>query len=182
MSMTFNELQELAETRHSIRSFDTKKLLNKDEIEKILSIGHLAPSINNTQPWHFHVIHNNKLKQDLMDAACYGNFIPGASVFIIITCDKNACPQCIPHGMVLWNPKELEYSCAGAINEMMLAATSLNIGSCWVSLHHGKAHDILKLSPGHVVIGGLMLGHPAERLAIPEHDRKPLKDVVTVYP
>lgn len=177
--MTYEELLGLLQNRRSIRYFQDKPI-DKTTIEKILAAAVLSPSVANTQPWHFHVLQNEELKAKMMECSCYGNFVTGASTFVVVTCDKaaKAATQ-----STIWNPREMEYSSAIALHSMMLAATTLGIGTCWVSLHHGPSHNLLKLPDHHVVIGGIMLGYlkEAEQEPSGEHQRKSLKESVTYY-
>jgi nitroreductase len=177
--MTFEEFFNLLRDRRSIRYFD-KKPIEKEILERILSAAVLAPSVENTQPWHFHVITNPEFKKKMMETSCYGDFIDGSATFVVVSCDKAAKGAT---QKTIWNPREMEYSCAIAMHSAMLAATTIGIGSCWVSLHHGPAHNLLKLPDYQVVIGGLMLGYmkDAEKEASGEHERKPLKDSITYY-
>lgn len=177
--MTYENLFELLQNRRSIRYFQDKPI-DKKILEKILASAVLAPSVANTQPWHFHVLQNAELKAKMMECSCYGNFVTGASTFVVVTCDKAAKGAT---QSTIWNPREMEYSCAIAMHCVMLAATTLDIGSCWVSLHHGPSHNLLKLPDHHVVIGGIMLGYmkEAEKLPSGEHERKPLPESVTYY-
>ncbi len=174
---TYDQLMTLMTKRRSIRYF-SDEVLDQGMLTKILEAGRIAPSVENTQPWHFYVVRDPTMKTKLMDASCYGNFVAGAGAFIVIVCDKTAE---VVSPDTLWNPREMEYSCAVAGHSMMLAATALEIGSCWVSLHHGPAHDVLKLKDHQIVVGGLMLGHmrKGDEDASREHQRKPLESMVT---
>lgn len=154
--MSFENLKALIEQRRSIHYF-TDESISEEVIGQLLNVAHLAPSVENTQPWEFHVITNLEMKKELMQASCYGNFISGASVFIVGTCRRSHATMQAKEPV--WNPKELEYSCVAAMENMMLAATAMGLGTCWVSLHHGPVHNILHLKDGTVVIGGLMIGH-----------------------
>ncbi len=177
--MQYEELIDLMTKRRSIRYYSDEPL-DKKTLEKILIAGRLSPSVENIQPWHFHVIVNKELKATLMETSCYGNFVIGAGAFLVITCDRSTGAK---SPSTIWNPREMEYSCAGAVQSMMMAAASMNIGSCWVSLHHGPAHDALKLKDHQMVIGGLMLGHmkKGDEEASREHQRSPMEQMVTMY-
>jgi nitroreductase len=45
-----------------------------------------------------------------------------------------------------------------AMENVLLGATAMGLGSCWVSLHHGKAHQLLKLPRHEIIVGGVMIG------------------------
>lgn len=177
--MTYDEFLGLLKQRRSVRYFSDKDI-DKATIEKILNAGILAPSVENLQPWRFHIITSPTLKTSVMAHSCYGNFVAGSSVFVVVTCDRSVQTATKD---VIWNPRELEYSCATAMNDMMLAATTMNIGSCWVSLHHGPVHNLLQLKDHQTVVGGMMFGFmkPGEEEATSEHARYSLKDVVTLH-
>lgn len=175
--MTFPDFQELCRNRHSIHEFDSKPL-GKATVEQLLKVAHLAPSVGNTQPWRFHVVLDLATSLKIVESCCYGNFVPGAGAFIIVTCDKTAKP---PIGQILWNPKEMEYSCAIAVDHILLAATAMGLGSCFVSLHHGPVHELLQIPSNEQVIGGVMVGMLRSPQKVGEHHRRPLKEVVKYY-
>ncbi len=177
--MTFDDFSALCKNRRSIRYFDAKPVTQK-EILSLLDLAHMSPSVGNAQPWRFHVIQNPALMKQLMETCCYGNFIAGAGTFILVTCDKTAAPKTQE---ILWNPRELEYSCMSAMTHMLLGATALDLGSCWVSLHHGPAHEVLALPPNEIVVGGVMLGHykKGEEEASAHHERMPLQNLIKFH-
>jgi nitroreductase len=177
--ISLDDFRKLCDQRRSIRYFSDEPV-NTDDIKTLIEVAQLAPSVENTQPWHFHIITNPDLRAQLMETSCYGNFVAGAGTFIIVTCDRTAKPKTQE---IIWNPKELEYSCAVAMNHLILAATAAGLGSCWVSLHHGQAHDILKLKANLSIIDGIMIGHlkPGEEKAGAGHQRKQLEDIYTIY-
>ena len=109
--MNYDDFKSLCQSRRSIRYFDTKPV-SKDDILKLLELARLAPSVENTQPWHFHVFLDAEKRKILMDASCYGNFVEGAGVFIVVSCDKSMEVK-VPEP--IWNPRELEYSCMSAM-------------------------------------------------------------------
>jgi len=62
-------------------------------------------------------------------------------------------------------------------------ATAMGLGSCWVSLLHGKVTDLLHVPHDHNIIGGIMLGHlkKGEEPTDGHKGRKPLEKVCTWY-
>jgi nitroreductase len=177
--MTYNDFKSLCETRRSVRYFDDKPV-SKEDILKLLELAHLAPSVENLQPWHFHVILNKELRHELTETCCYGNFIEGAGAFIIVTVNRSLTNA--PKEPV-WNERELEYSCMGAMMNILHGATAMGLGSCWVSLYHGKPHELLQLPRHETIVGGVMLGHfkKGEEKPSGEHQRHPLKDLYTFH-
>jgi nitroreductase len=176
--MTFEDFTQLCRDRHSVRFFKDVSV-PKEEVLHLIETARLAPSVENTQPWHFHIVENRGLQHKLMETSCYGNFIEGAGIFVVISCDTSIKPS---SNEIIWNPKELEYSCVTAMSYMLLGATAAGLGSCFVSLHHGTAHKLLQLPMHQIVVGGVMLGYPVKDEPMTgEHDRKPLKELFTIY-
>ncbi len=171
--MTLNDFKKLCQMRRSVRAF-SDEAVDTEKVAELIEIASLSPSVENIQPWHFHVITDPSLKIKLMQTSCYGNFIPGAAVFIVVTSDKTAAAS---GEKLVWNPKELEYSCVSAIQNFLLAATVSGIGTCWVSLHHGEAHKLLDLPPNEMIIGGIMAGMPREEVKQEEKPRKSVKEI-----
>ncbi|MDO8648866.1 MAG: nitroreductase family protein [Candidatus Peregrinibacteria bacterium] len=177
--MTYDDFHSLCQHRRSIRYFDEKPV-SKEEVLTLLKLARLAPSVENLQPWHFHVIYNPELRKKLTEASCYGNFVEGAGVFIVVTANRSLENKAKE---IVWNPRELEYSCMAAMTNVILGATAMEIGSCWVSLHHGTAYEILKLPRHETVVGGLMLGHfkRGEEQNSNGHERNPLEEMYTFH-
>lgn len=175
--MNYDDFKTLCETRRSIRSFE--KPLEKEEIIKLLELARLAPSFDNLQPWHFHVIDQTDMRKKLTDACCYGDFSDTTGTFIVVT--ANAALENQTEKMV-WNPKELEYSCMAAMENVLLGTAAMKAGGTWVSMHHSVAHEILGLPTDEVVVGGLLLGHPAAPTkSASKHVRKPLEEMYTFH-
>lgn len=177
--MHFPDFEKLVKQRRSIRYYSDEPV-EKGDVLKLLELAHLSPSVENSQPWRFHVIVNQLMKRKLMAACCYGNFVDAASTFIVVSCDHSQ-----EHRMpeVVWNPRELEFSCMAAMMHIIFGATAMGLGSCWVSLHHGQVHEFLKLPRDQTVVGGVMLGHfkTGEEKSGEHFERQSLKKFVTFY-
>lgn len=177
--MQYDDFKSLCQNRRSIHYFDQKPIL-KEEILKLLDLARIAPSVENLQPWHFHVIFNKKLCHKLAGASYYGDFVEGAGAFIVVTTDRSLISKAKEP---LWNEKELEYSCMGAMTNILLGATAMGLGSCWISLARGDVHELLHLPHHEIVIGGLMLGHykKGEEKESGQRVRKPLEEIYTFH-
>ncbi len=177
--MTYDSFKALCETRRSIKYYDASPV-SKEDILKLLELARLAPSVENLQPWHFHVILSKEIRHKLIETSCYGNFVEGAGAFIVVTADHSRAAKA-PEP--LWNPKELDFSCMAAMMNIIHGATAMGLGSCWVSLHHGVAHEILSLPRNEIVVGGVMLGHykTGEEKPSGTRDRKDLKTMYTFH-
>lgn len=175
--MTYADFKALCKSRHSVREFEDTPV-TPGEVLELLELARLAPSVDNLQPWHFHVVMNADQRKELMDACCYGNFVEGSGVFIIVTADLGVEKR---SAKTLWNRKELEYSCITAMEHIWLGAAAMGLGGSWVSLHHGKPHEVLGLPHEEVVIGGMMIGHPKIGVAGKPAARKSLEEIYTIH-
>jgi nitroreductase len=130
MNETFSSILK----RRSIRSY-RQKPVGQADLDRILEAGRYAPTAMNQQPWHFTVIRDPELLVKL-ESSCRNAFLEsnidalrkvagqeGFSVFyhapliVIVSADSAAlAPQ---------------YDATLAMGNMMVAATSLGIGSCW---------------------------------------------------
>lgn len=139
--------------RRSVRVYSENQIKPED-LELILQAGLYAPSACNTQPWHFTVVQNQDLikkmsdetKKELMkcDSEYFQKFANNekyeifyhAPTIIVVSGEKaSLTPQT---------------DCPAATENMMLAAESLEIGTCWIGLvtylfRSEKAEEFRKL-------------------------------------
>ncbi|MCI8613098.1 MAG: nitroreductase family protein [Clostridia bacterium] len=123
--------------RRSVRSFDTAKKAEERVLTEIVKAGAYAPSAMNRQAWHFTVIENSRILLDLNAAVksiasqseeerirsrstddTY-NFYYNAPALIVVSMSDNAL-----------YPREDTGCC---MQNMMIAATSLGVGTCWIN-------------------------------------------------
>lgn len=130
-----NETLKTIKQRRSIRSFKDEQI-TEEELQVVLEAGLYAPNAGD-QAWHFTVIQNREMLDRLNNAAKEAvkkmgieglkeiasddkyNCIYGAPTLIIIS----GCEQ---------SPVPLEADCAAATENLLLAAESIGIGSCWI--------------------------------------------------
>lgn len=103
--------------RRSIREYSDKPL-PKEAIERIIDAARFAPTARNVQPWEFVVITDRGLLGKLGSIADNGRFIAKSRCCIAVFCSDTKY--------------YLEDGCAATVN-ILNAAASLGIGSCWVA-------------------------------------------------
>jgi nitroreductase len=109
------DLFSVIKKRRSCRQFD-RKPVRKPDLEKIVDAARLAPSGYNIQPWHFIVVTDPDSIQRISKA---DEWIADAGAVILVVMD----------------PTESDFiieDASSAIVSMLLAATALGYGSCWV--------------------------------------------------
>jgi nitroreductase len=165
--------------RRSIRIF-TKRKVNRLKIEKIINAGLYAPSSKNCQPWHFIVL--KEKKKDRIAEITEKNFeqpswyspekssvlasckiIKQAPILILVF---NKGPR---SGGEKKATKDTELisaiiaetlSVGACIENMLLMATSLGLGSLWVGdLRNAKSHIEKYLKIKYDLIAGVAVGY-----------------------
>jgi len=169
--------------RRSCRIFKEDKV-EKSLLENIVKAGIYAPSAMNQQPWHFTVISNknllDKISFDAKEVAKNNplEYIRGYANNEKFHIFYNA-PSVIliSHKVDAYDPK---VDCAAATENMLLAATSLGIGSCWVEFvsylfeketEISKKHmEELGIPKGYQTIHAIALGYSKlDNIPTPKH-------------
>lgn len=125
------EFIDVLEKRRSIRKYNTKEIL-KEDIDKIIHAGTLAPSAHFREPWEVIVLKDKKnyIVEKLRE---YGSLhLEDQSILrtadIILECDTLLLVYCN-------NFEQEEYnilSIGAMIENMLLEATNLRISSLWI--------------------------------------------------
>ena len=170
-------------TRRSTRKY-TDVVPEKELIEKVIEAGRYAPSGHNNQTTHFMIFTDKTVLDELaslvqaefakMDktddmyislqrcivASKRGSFVfhYGAPVFIAVSNKKG-------YGNAMADS-------ACALENMMIAANALNLGSCWINqLHWLDENEVIRsfmlkhgLNDDETITGGLIIGYPEEGL------------------
>ncbi|MCK5628773.1 nitroreductase family protein [Candidatus Bathyarchaeota archaeon] len=137
--------------RRSIRRYK-KKEIPPEVLNKILEAGRQAPSAANQQPFRFVIVSDAKLKQEL--SGLFSRFIKDAPLVIVGCADVKA----VLTGK--WAPIDT----AIAMQNMVIAAWTLGVGSCWIgSFKEDKVKQLLNIPPSWKVVGFISLGYPSEQ-------------------
>ena len=163
------------EKRKSVRKYSSKEVSN-DAVNRILSAAIKAPSAGNIQPWHFFVITDLNAKDQLCSAALNQGFVKEAPI-VIVVCAK---PQ---ESAKKYKDRGINLFCiqdtAAAIQNMLLAAVSEGLGSCWVGAFDedeaARIIDVDKETTRPVAL--ITLGYPEKEPS--KRPRHPLDEVVT---
>lgn len=144
--------------RRSIRQFDPDRPVDEAAVRKILEAAIAAPSAGNGQPWRFFVVRDPALKRKLALEAGHQRFIDQAPVAIVVCADLEKAEE--GYGERGRKTYALQDT-AAAIENMLLAATALGLGSCWVgAFNESVAAELLCLSGQVRPLAIIPLGHP----------------------
>jgi nitroreductase len=170
-----NAVIEAIKKRRSIRSYKSTPI-SKDIINMIIEAGNEAPSAMNSQPWRFVVFEDKKIKEKLLGAA-----MPNTKKILEMVKDVDpekyeiinkryeelkdpvyySAPAII---FVIGSGRYADHSCPLACENMMLAAYSLGLGSCWVGFGAAVTEDnevknLLELQKDERIFGPILLGY-----------------------
>jgi len=167
------DVLEAIRNRCAVRQFKSD-LVPDDILKKILEAARWAPSPFNTQPWEFIIIKDKETLKAISKYARYAGYLEAAPMAIAVVVAPVS-------GKFSWleNIGETKFAAAMAVQNMMLAAWALGIGTCWVSIEREKVGEILKVPKTHTVLAVVPIGYP--EAPPPRHDesfRKKLVDMV----
>jgi nitroreductase len=191
--MDYEGFLKLVKTRRSIRSFKPDPIPD-EYVEKIIEAARWAPSGANSQPWEFIVVKDKQIKDRIVDIVNehseYSRKVeltreedlrfPGVSgavrepgyknapVFIILCGDprtKEAYPLLT---LLTRGDSHFISGLASAFLYMTLAATTLGLGSQWVSATGNPfvkslLRQLLEIPQGLEIYDMLVLGYPASQ-------------------
>ena len=183
---------EAIQNRRSVRKF-TKQGVPDEHIKKVLQAAHIAPSGSNKKNWYFIVvkggetkermrqaivdrvdgllakINSQKAKNEVRSYTQYFTFFADAPCVIAVVMK----PYDSTTARILkMYEKNTQYastagvqSVAASIENMLLAATALGLGSCWMTgplIAKEALQKILKIEPPNELLALVPIGYPAE--------------------
>jgi SagB-type dehydrogenase family enzyme len=145
-------------------------------VRRIVQAAIRAPSAGNRQPWHFVIVRREQVRERLAKAAGGQDFLVQAPVVIVVCTDpERSAARYGDRGRSLYCIQDT----AAAAEHILLTATALGLGSCWVGAFDDSAvAGALQLSATLHPVAMIPLGVPA-RPAQPPRPRRDYDDVVT---
>lgn len=160
----FDVIQE----RFSCRSFTAEKV-ETEKLQAILEAARLAPTAVNYQPQRIYVVENAKLLESLKEAS---RFIFDAKTVFVVCYDTTKSWHRRSDGK-----DHGDIDAAITATQMMLAATALGLGSCYVcSFNKDKLREILNIPTEYEINCILPVGYPKDIL--PHNVRNEIEDFV----
>lgn len=193
MGVEENCVIENIKKRRSVREY-TEKEVSEDDIKTIIDAGIHAPSGFDSQPWFFVVVKNREMMKRMSDhckprlLAMLEEATNDAAVEFKKELEKDEfhifydAPVLV---IVLGNNADatVDYDCALCAENMMLAAHSMGIGSCWIGTgcfiqDNPEILEELGITPDYRVIAPIVFGYPVTG---PEEIPKKEPEVVWVH-
>ena len=159
------ELIEVIKKRRSIRNY-SEKHLDWEIISDILDAGRYAPSSGNTQDWRFIVIRNeDKIKE--IAKICSQDWIGKSKALIIICSDLHKVKRMYEEKGELFSIQNT----SAAIQNILLRAYDLGVGSCWVGdFNEKELVELLKIKSTAKPYAVITLCYPKEKSKSAERD------------
>jgi nitroreductase len=145
--------------RRSIRAFKPGPVTDA-QVRIMLEAAMAAPSAVAKDPWRFVVVRNTATLNALADVLPNAPMLREAALGIIVCGDLQAA-----------HDQQLSYmlqDCAAAVENLLLAAHALGLGTCWLGIHP-RAERIQKVTillglPELVLpVAGVAVGWPGEQ-------------------
>jgi nitroreductase len=164
---------EAIKKRRSIRQYLDKDV-PEEALSTILECARLAPSAGNRQPWVFVVVKTKAVKDLLMAASGNQPSIGQAPVVIVVCADPEVSgARYEDRGRTLYCFQDT----AAAIENMMLAAVSFGLGTCWVgAFKETEVRKALDLPHNLRPVAMFPLGYPAQERG--PRDLRPCEETV----
>ncbi len=163
------EFAELIRQRHSVRAYKPDPV-EEDKLHQILEAARLAPTACNNQPFQFIVIHTAGCQAELRRIYNREWF---AQAPIVICAVGIPAQNWIRRDGKNYNDVDV----AIAMDHLILQATDLGLGTCWIAAFDpAAAREVLGLPDSAEPIAFTPLGYPASEPRPTE--RKPLAELV----
>jgi nitroreductase len=182
-----NQTIKSIKSRRSIRIYSQDQVREKDLLA-VIEAGLYAPSGKNLQPWHITVVQSKDMLDKMTEL--YKEEFKSAGGDFAKMLEDNPDFRIFfgaPIGIIVSGDQTSEFSaidCAAAVENMMIAAESLGLGTCWIQtnmiLFDGKeGKELMKelgIPEGYKPLYTFSLGYPAEKPEV-----KPRKEDTVNY-
>jgi len=140
--------------RRSIRKY-TAKRVSKKGIKTLMEAAMAAPSASNLKPWHFIVVTDRLILDELARLHLHGKMLAEAPLCIAVCGDTAISAS-------FW-----VQDCSAATQNLLLAATALGLGAVWLGVYPredrvNNIREVLRLPKTIVPLNLISVGHPAE--------------------
>lgn len=157
---------DLTRARYSCRSYE-QRAVEPEVLAAVIEAGRIAPSAHNNHPTRLVVCDTPELREKAAHAAHH--FAKDGSVFgapvVVLACARTADA---------WVRRNDGMSSALigtsiVVDQMMMQATELGLGTCWVCMFDPKiAREEFGLPEGVEPVSMLTMGYPTDTIAAPE--------------
>ena len=144
-------------TRRSVREYKSGKIDN-EKIKILLDAAMCAPSARNRQPWHFIVVADREVLNQIPNYHPYADMMKSASLAILVCgeVDSERYREYLP------------VDCSAATENLLLAARAIGLGAVWLGVYpRSKRMDgmrkLFNLPDTIIPISLISIGYPDEK-------------------
>ncbi len=163
------ELRRVMESRYSVRAYKPDPV-EPGKLESVLQAANWAPTACNRQPFRLIVLETRGREAELGRIYHRPWFVQAPVIIAIVTLPDEAWSRRdgANYGLV---------DAAIAFDHLILAATDLGLGTCWIAAFDPQAaREVLQLPESAVPVAFTPLGYPADQPGIKK--RKALSEIV----
>ena len=152
-------------SRRSVRKYQNRPV-TEEQIREILEAGFWAPTARNKQEWRFVVVLNREKLNELAEKNSYAQMTKDCAFSVIVGFEEGI------------NDRYGEVDCGAAIENMLLQAESMGIGSVWCAVMPDSEREaiyrsVLNLPADFRTVASVQFGFPGEtRIAESRFDEK----------
>ena len=148
--------------RRSIRKY-VNKPVPEEVVRQLLDAGMHAPTARNIQPWHFVVVDERDMLDNLSAAHPYAKMLQESTMDILVCGDRNLQEM---DGYIIQD-------CSAATQNIMLAAHALGLGSVWLGMYPReermkKVGELLNIPSNILPVALISIGYPDESKPLPD--------------
>ena len=143
-------------TRRSIRKYE-KKPVAVSVLQELIKIGMSAPSAGNEQPWHFIIINDHEILEEIPSFHPHSQMLKDASAAILVCLDKE-----------LEKHKDMGIQdCSAVTQNILIALNAKGLGGVWLGVHPrpervNGLRNLLDIPENIIPFSLISLGHPNE--------------------
>jgi nitroreductase len=128
-------------------------------LRTLLKAAMSAPSAGAADPWHFLVVRNPGMLARLAELLPRGQMIAKARRGIVVCGDQQKAHRS--------QRSYLLQDCSAATENLLLAASMLGLGACWLGIHPdpmrvGGVRRLFGIPATVTPVAGVAIGHPAQ--------------------
>lgn len=164
------EFMELVQKRYSVRTYKPD-VIDDEKLNHILEAARLAPTAANRQPFRIIVIHTAGREEELKGIYHRDWFVSAPVLICVCTLVSQAWVRGLDH------KNYADVDAAIIMDHLILAATELGLGTCWVAAFNPeRARQVLRLPEEVTPLLFTPLGYPADQPK--DKEREPLSELV----
>lgn len=169
---------EAISVRRSVRSY-ADRAIPEDVLARLCQAMHSAPSACNLQPWHFVLVADKRLRQQIAKVASDQMWIAAAPI-LVVACGLPGQAYQYMGGQ----HNSVDIDVAIAIDHLALAAVAEGLGTCWIgAFPELEVKRLLGIPDGVKVVTMTPLGYPATadlHRPVNQQDRKLVTEIFSM--